>query len=313
MSAHTKFADGDLETGDGSPTNHEEVAVEPVTKGGKDMSPGAVAARRWVLRRAVCGEFVATFIFLFVAISQGYNNSRAGLDNPSHGAISVGFCAVAVIFSFADVSGAHFNPAVTFATVVTRKMSIPKGLMYLCAQLSASILSNLAIFMVFPGVTEPDNLRRLAVTPAADVNPIQSILMEAALTFILVYVIFAVAFDEVDANNVKVVSKDESGKETSVKTGNLTIYTTGGHTKNTFAPFAIGLTLGFLCTVGGSVSGGAFNPARVFGSAICTGVWEDHYVYWIGDLGGAAAAGLLHGLFSVMKTKTKEPSLLEAE
>ena len=43
------------------------------------------------------------------------------------GAISSAFVSVALIYSFADVSGAHFNPAVTFATMVTGKTSIKKG------------------------------------------------------------------------------------------------------------------------------------------------------------------------------------------
>ena len=42
-------------------------------------------------------------------------------------ALTTGFCSVALIYSFADVSGAHFNPAVTFATIVTGKTSIAKG------------------------------------------------------------------------------------------------------------------------------------------------------------------------------------------
>ncbi len=78
----------------------------------------------------------------------------------------------------------------------------------------------------------------------------------------------------------------------------LTIYTTSGNTKAGFAPVAIGFTLGFLCLLGGSVSGGAFNPARAFGPALVTGHFDNHWVYWIGDFMGAALAGWTQHLFS---------------
>jgi hypothetical protein len=79
---------------------------------------------------------------------------------------------------------------------------------------------------------------------------------------------------------------------------NLTIYTTSGNTKAGFAPVAIGFTLGFLCLLGSSVSGGAFNPARVFGPAVLSGSWRNQELYWIADFIGAALAGLTQSLFA---------------
>jgi glycerol uptake facilitator-like aquaporin len=61
---------------------------------------------------------------------------------------------------------------------------------------------------------------------------------------------------------------------------------------------AIGFTLGFLGLLGGSVSGGAYNPARAFGPALITGVWDNHWVYWVGDLVGAALAGWTQSFFA---------------
>lgn len=100
--------------------------------------------------------------------------------------------------------------------------------------------------------------------------------METILSFILVYVIFAVAFDTVDSSTqnsaLKIINDngDELDSETTdrktIGGRNLTIYATNGSSKAGFAPISIGLTLGFLCFIGGSVSGGAFNPARVFGA-----------------------------------------------
>jgi glycerol uptake facilitator-like aquaporin len=74
------------------------------------------------------GEALVTFLFLFIVEAVGINNGRQEVpENLVLGALCTGFCSVALIYSFADVSGAHFNPAVTFATVVTGKVSVRKG------------------------------------------------------------------------------------------------------------------------------------------------------------------------------------------
>jgi glycerol uptake facilitator-like aquaporin len=71
-----------------------------------------------------------TLLFLFIVCAVKMNLDKSGhADTESLvvGALSTGFASVALIYSFADVSGAHFNPAVTFATMVTRKTSVVKG------------------------------------------------------------------------------------------------------------------------------------------------------------------------------------------
>ncbi|XP_068853859.1 aquaporin-2-like [Aphelocoma coerulescens] len=57
-----------------------------------------------------------------------------------------------------------------------------------------------------------------------------------------------------------------------------------------------GLALGSAVAAGalaaGPFSGGSMNPARSLGPAIVTGVWDDHWVYWLGPVLGAVLAGL---------------------
>ena len=52
--------------------------------------------------------------------------------------------------------------------------------------------------------------------------------------------------------------------------------------------------LGFIVMVGGPLTGGSFNPARWFGPAIASGAYADWYVWIVGPLAGALAAGLLY-------------------
>jgi glycerol uptake facilitator-like aquaporin len=215
-------------------------------------------------------------------------------------AIVTGFVAVATIYSFADVSGAHFNPAVTFATVVTRKTSVKKGLLYIGAQLLGSVFATMWIGFLF----DFNSIQSLNVMPnLVGVKLAQAFLMETTLTFILCYVIFATAFDTVDSDKAALSSVIAKSKAQS-RTKHLTVYNVSGTSKAGFAPIAIGFTLGFLTMIGGGVSGGAFNPARVFGPAFCTGhVFTEGYLwlYFIGDFIGAAAAGFTQYFFQTVK------------
>jgi len=265
-----------------------------------DDETSSRAAKQWILGRALAGEFLCTFIFLFIAMAVPWNMGRLGVDNPNTEAVAVAFNGVSNIYSFADISGAHFNPAVTFATVVTGKTTWRKGLAYVGAQLLGSTFASFWFIVTFPDGVQ--NIANLALKPDSSMNKFYQVMMEFTLTFILVYVIFSVAFDTVDSNKVEVKQlggADKGAKNVQAKA--LTIYTTSGATKAGFAPLSIGFTLGLLSLVGGSVSGGAYNPARAFGPALVSGVWQDQWVYWIGDLLGAAAAGHAQLFFQRLK------------
>jgi len=254
-------------------------------------------------------------IFLFVAMAVPFNMTRLGYEASELEAIAVGFIGVAVIYSFADISGANFNPAVTFATFVTGKVTLRKALAYICAQLIGASLASLWFIISFPdGLT---NIARLAVSPSSTIPAGHHIAMEFTLTFILVYVIFSVAFDTVDSQKVEVkqLAGDEELGAKDVKVQKMVIYSTSGDSKSLFAGLSIGFQLGLLSLVGGSVSGGAYNPARAFGASMISGIWGDQWLIWIGDLVGAACAGYCQLMFQKMRTHAlvleKEAQALE--
>jgi len=260
-------------------------------------SPEEVQRQRIVWLKAVLGEILVTTLFLFIVMAAGVSFARSqesksvDISNPVIAAVSTGFCAVALIYSFADVSGAHFNPAVTFATLVTRKTTPIKALAYWGAQLIGSIIATFLLWLLYPPLQNgTDAITMTIVRRGTGVSLGQAFLMEAVLTFVLIYVIFAVAFDTIPEKPVKVEAGGE-GETKAVGGRKLTIYTTSGSTKAGFAPIAIGFTLGFLTFLGGTVSGGAFNPARAFGPALIGGVWTDHWLYWVADFVGAGIAG----------------------
>jgi len=169
----------------------------------------------------------------------------------------------------------------------------------MCSQLLGATFASFWFIVTFPdGVAK---ISQLALVPNSSMNAFYQVMMEFTLTFILVYVIFSVAFDTVDSNKVEVKQVGDSKGSKSINAKALTIYTTSGATKAGFAPISIGFTLGLLSLVGGSVSGGAYNPARVFGPALVSGQWSGQWIYWIGDFLGAAAAGHTQLFFQRLK------------
>ena len=61
--------------------------------------------------------------------------------------------------------------------------------------------------------------------------------------------------------------------------------------------------------VGGTLTGASMNPARSFGPALASGVWEAHWLYWAGPILGGLIAGLLyhHVFMERQKTKVSQP------
>ncbi|KAJ4461464.1 putative MIP plasma membrane transporter [Paratrimastix pyriformis] len=266
--------------------------------------------------RAVLGELLVTFLFIYVAASCSANLQRAGVKDPNSPALCVAFAAVALIYSFADISGAHFNPAVTVATMLRGLTHWVRGLFYIAAQLTGATLAILILDSeLYPGVSAAD----LIVMYPSDAYDFAAYTVEALMTFILVFVIFATAFDTVDENKVveeaPAVAMDGAAPMPLGSSGlppppnpiksrpRLTVYTANAASKAGTAPLSIGLTLGVLCYVGSTVSGGAFNPARVFGAALVAGDFSEHWIYWMGDLSGAALAALVQLFFATKRTQ----------
>ena len=59
-------------------------------------------------------------------------------------------------------------------------------------------------------------------------------------------------------------------------------------------PIAVGLIAPLLMWIEGSVSSMCINPARAFGPALVTGVWDNHWVFWTAPFLGGIPAGLIY-------------------
>lgn len=275
-----------------------------------DQSEAARHGRRRKFLRALWGEFFCTLLFFTpifgVIANSSLQHFAPGIKQVGI-ALTAGFQAIGVIFAFSSVSGAHFNPAISFALWLTGKLSNRKVGGYIAVQFLASTLSMCILDSMFHEEDMRTIYLAIAVIPGHDDSDGKVFATEFFLTFILTYVAFTVAFE--DAEQMK--KQTMSVKSLSDSMG-LTVYASTPQSKTGFAPFSIGFTVFSLSLIGGS-SGGAFNPARLFGPALFSGRWDAVWLYWIGEFLGAACAGLLvhtvhrYGLQN-MEDKEDEPS-----
>jgi len=214
--------------------------------------------------RALIAECVGTFALVFIGAGSICLNEYTGHGIGLLGiALAQGLILSVAISATAAISGGHLNPAITLGFFILGKMDRNLALRYAGAQLFGAALAGFSLRWVF--AEHVWNPARLG-TPdlAGDVTTMPGILLEAILTFLLVFAYWGTL---VDSRAPRI----------------------GG--------FGTGLTLSTAILVGGPLTGAALNPARAFGPALASGHWSSHLVYWLGPLLGGAAAAFLYGNF----------------
>jgi glycerol uptake facilitator protein len=197
--------------------------------------------------------FICTVVILFVSTG---SQAQFGTDFAVVGLVHA-FLLFGLIVMFGVVSGGHFNPAVTFAAAVLRRIGPLDAVIYMLAQLSGGVLGALLAKGLLLDEGRATHYAAPEVTPLLANNFAGSI-VEAVGTFCLVLVILAAVYSR------------KSFKD--------------------WAPLAIGTTLGFIVMVGGPLTGGSFNPARWFGPALVGNSWGGVWPYLVGPLVGSLLA-----------------------
>jgi len=203
-------------------------------------------------------EAIGTLALIFLGVSSivmggGQDIVAIGL---AHG-LAIGLMVAAT----GHISGGAFNPAVTLALFIARKLSTVKAALYVVAQLVGATVGALLVNLVFPA-TLVDKVALGVPAVGKDFSSTNALVAEIITTFFLAYVIFGVAVD---------------------KRGPSTI-----------AALCIGLTITADILATGAVSGAAMNPARWFGPAVVGGYFADAWIWWVGPAIGASLAALLY-------------------
>jgi len=197
--------------------------------------------------------FIVSVVVLFVATG---NQAQFGSDFAVVG-LAQGFALFGLIVMFGVVSGGHFNPAVTLAAAVIKRIAPVDAVIYMLAQLSGGVLGAL----LAKGLLLDEGRATHYAAPQVSGllgNNFQGSIIEVIGTFCLVLVILAAVYSKKSAKD--------------------------------WAPWAIGATLAFLIMIGGPLDGGSFNPARWFGPALVGNEWGGVWPFLAGPIVGSLLA-----------------------
>ena len=207
------------------------------------------------LARRALAEALGTFALVFAGCGAIMVDAKTGALGHVGVAISFGLVIMVMIYALGHISGAHFNPAVTFAFALTRHFPWPRVGVYWAAQLAGALAAALVLRGSLGDIAHVG-----ATLPSGSDG--QAFLWEGVLTFFLMFVIMAVATD------TRAVGEA--------------------------AAIAIGGTVGLDAMFGGPITGASMNPARSLGPAIASCDYTSIWVYLAAPLIGAAAAAIAY-------------------
>ena len=206
--------------------------------------------------RRLAAEAIGTFALVFAGCGAIMVDAKYGGPLGHVGvAITFGLVIMAMIYAVGHISGAHFNPAVTFSFALARHFPRRHVPLYWGAQLVGALIAA-AILRGSLG-----NIAHVGATYPSGSDG-QAFLWEAVLSFFLMFVIMAVATD------TRAVGEA--------------------------AAIAIGGTVGLDAMFGGPVTGASMNPARSLGPGIMAGDLHSIWVYLLAPIVGAALAAITY-------------------
>jgi aquaporin Z len=176
-------------------------------------------------------------------------------------ALAIGSVLMVMVYMGGHVSGAHYNPAVTLAASLRGKMKGADVGPYMLSQVVGALLAGGAVYVILGHTFAP--------TPGPEASLSAALLVEFLFSFALALVVLNTAMtEETDGNS--------------------------------YFGLAIGFTVAVGVFAGGSVSGGAFNPAVSIGPAIAdaingAGSYVFVWIYVVSPFAGGALAAVVSG------------------
>jgi len=202
--------------------------------------------------RNYLAELIGTFAIVFCGTGAVVIDQQTGGSVTHVGiAITFGLIVMSMIYSMGNISGAHFNPAVSIAFTAAGRFPVTRLPGYVVSQLAGALLASMVLKVLFPaneflGATMPSG------------TEMQSFILELILTFFLMLVIMNVAH--------------------------------GSKEQGMFAGLAIGSVVTLEAMFAGPICGASMNPARSIAPAIVSGHVEHLWVYLLAPVAGAVLA-----------------------
>ena len=197
-------------------------------------------------------EFIGTFAMIFCGTGAMTINEVTGGDVTHVGiGITWGLIVMAMIYAFGEISGAHFNPAVSIAFAYAKKFSWKEVPKYILFQLAGAFSASLLLMWLFP---KSELLG--ATIPTVDVW--RAFVLEMILTYFLMVVIINVS--------------------------------TGSKEVGMMAGIAIGSVVLLEALFAGPITNASMNPARSLAPNIVSGNIEGLWLYIFAPIIGALLA-----------------------
>jgi aquaporin TIP len=206
-------------------------------------------------------ELLGTFALVFVGVGTIMAVGPQADAGTLEVALAHGLVIAVMISAVGHISGGYFNPAITFGFMLTRRISLLLGLFYVLAQFAGGVLAALLLRWVFPAANR--DAANLGAPARHTIGLGQALVVEALLTFFLVWVVFATTADP-------------------------------RSTYSAVAGIAIGLVVAFDNLMGYPLTGAIINPARALGPQLVGNSWSDAWIWYVGPLAGGAIAALLY-------------------
>lgn len=213
-------------------------------------------------------EFLGTFFLVFAGTGAVVVDDLRGHPIGAPGiALVFGMVVLTLIYAFGELSGAHFNPAVTLGFASSGRFRWKDVPGYVVSQFLGAFAASLLLRGIFPqhpglGSTQPSG------------SPLSAAVMELFLTLFLMLVILRVS--------------------------------TGAREKGITAGIAVGAMIGLEAMFAGPFCGASMNPARSAGPALVSGQLQHLWVYFAAPCAGALFAVVLDRLLGPVPTPTRD-------
>jgi aquaporin NIP len=198
-------------------------------------------------------EYIGTFALVFAGTGAIIiNDVSGGVITHLGVGLVFGLIIMTMIYALGEISGAHFNPAVSFGFWLAKRLPAKELLPFVISQILGGITASIFLKLIFP------LHKTLGVTLPNLISPMGDFVFETILTFFLMFVIIHVS---------------QGAKE-----------------KGLMAGVAIGGMVALEAIFAGPITGASMNPARSFAPAIVSGHLECLWIYLTAPFLGSALA-----------------------
>lgn len=237
----------------------------------------------WDKLLVVLAELIGTALLVFLGCTACVG-SLGTTPTPLQIGLAFGFAVMIAVQCFGHISGAHVNPAITAATVILGNTSLLMAGFYIIAQCLGSLIGYGLLKMTTPQdlLYSKPNESFCVTRIDSHLHPAHGVAVEALATGVFVFFACAV-WDSRNAKNTETIA------------------------------IKFGFCITMLALAFAPYTGCSLNPARSFGPAVWNNDFENHWVYWLGPIGGAIISALIYRCLFMPKTKNQDDAMHDME